>query len=338
MRLVVFSISDWERPWFEALKVSKGWEIHLLEERLGPELDPPPEISDADAIAVFVHETINEETLAKFPRLKLVLTRSTGYDHIDLDACRQRGVAAYNVPDYGSTTVAEYTIGLMLALLRAFRPMIEQSVHGIFSRQRLRGFDLAGKRVGVVGTGRIGKEVIKRLTGFAVEVLAYDKYPDPKFAKAIPRMQYTDLETLYRSSNVLTFHVPLTAETQHIFNRDSLRLLQWKTFLVNTSRGPVVETEAIIDGLREGRLAGVALDTFESEEVMMEEQFYRSEQLSQAELRRALATYHLLRSDRVILSPHNAYNSEEALRRIFDSTVANIEAFLEKRPVPSRLV
>ncbi|MBI2931736.1 MAG: hydroxyacid dehydrogenase, partial [Planctomycetes bacterium] len=208
--------------------------------------------------------------------------------------------------------------------------------HGDFTRDNLRGIDLADKTVGVIGTGRIGREVTRRLKAFSTRVLAFDLRPDADFARSAG-VEYVDLESLYRSSNVLTFHVPLRPETHHIFDRGSLRLVPWKTYLVNTSRGAVVDTEAVIAGLAEGRLAGAALDTFESEEVVMEERFHVADHLTQAELRRALATYHLLRSDRVILSPHNAYNTEEALERIVSTTIANLEAFVEGRSTPNRL-
>ncbi|MEW6207877.1 MAG: NAD(P)-dependent oxidoreductase [Acidobacteriota bacterium] len=338
MKLVVFNTSKQERPQFESLRASRGWQVFLFEDRLTAEFDLPAEARDAEAIAVFVNNPVDSETMAKFSNLKVVATRSTGYDHIDVDECRKRGIAVYTVPDYGNITVAEYTLGLILALLRRVRPMVEQGIHALFSRENLRGNDLAGKTVGVIGTGKIGKEVARRLAAFSVRILAFDKYPDQAFASEIASMAYVDLETLYRSSNVLTFHVPLSEETHHLFNRRSLSLVGWKTFLINTSRGPVVETEAIIEGLREGRLAGVALDTFESEEVMMEEQFFVSDQLSQSAMRNALATYQLLRSDRVILSPHNAYNTEEALQRIIDTTIANLDAFLAQKNSPNRLV
>lgn len=338
MKLVVFNTSKQERPQFESLRASRGWQVFLFEDRLTPEFELSAEARDAEAIAVFVNNTVNSETLAKFPNLKVVATRSTGYDHIDLEECRRRGIAVYTVPDYGDITVAEYTIGLILALLRRVRSMVEQSLHALFSRENLRGNDLAGKTVGLIGTGKIGKEVARRLAAFSVKILAFDKYPDLAFAEQTESMEYVDLDTLYRSSSVLTFHVPLSNETHHLFNRRSLSLVGWNTFLVNTSRGPVVETEAIIEGLREGRLAGVALDTFESEEVMMEEQFHVADQLSQAAMRNALATYQLLRSDRVILSPHNAYNTEESLQRIIDTTVANLDAFLVNKISPNRLV
>ncbi len=337
MKLIVFNVSNFERHSFESLKSEKGWEVHLLDERLTPDFDPSPEMHTAEAIAVFVNNPVNEETLSKFPSLKVVVTRSTGYDHIDVEACRRRSIPVYYVPDYGSVTVAEYTLACVLALIRRLRPMIEQSMHGAFSRENLRGNDLAGKTVGLLGTGKIGREVARRLAAFSVRILLYDKYPDEEFARSIPGAEYCDLETLYRKSHILTFHLPLNAETTHIFNRESLRLVQWNAFLINTSRGPVVETAAVIEGLREGRLAGVALDTFESEEVIMEEQFFVADYLSQSTLRTALATYHLLRSDRVILSPHNAYNSEEALQRIIDTTIENLESFLMGSDTPNRL-
>lgn len=338
MKLLVFNVSARERAVFESLGATRGWLVHNIEERLTPELEVSPEIADADAISVFANNPVNDQTLSRFPSLRVVLTRSTGYDHVDLEACKRRGIAVYSVPDYGSVTVAEYTIALMLALLRRLRPAVEQGMHALFSRENLRGTDLAGRTVGLIGTGRIGKEVARRLAAFSVTLLAYDKYPDESLVASLPGLSYCDLETVYRRSSILTFHVPLGPDTQHIFNRHTLRLVPWKTFLINTSRGPIVETEAIIEGLQEGRLAGVALDTFESEEVVMEEQFLASDHLSQAQMRNALATYHLLRSDRVILTPHNAYNSEEALQRIIDTTIANLDAFLSNTATPNRLV
>lgn len=337
MKVAIFSVSDWERRQFESLK-ERGWEVHLFDEKLSQDFEPTPEVADVTAIAVFADCKVGEEILSKFNRLGAILTRSTGYDHIDLEACRRRGIRVYFVPDYGSITVAEYTIGLMLALLRRFRPMMEQSWHGSFSRANLRGLDLAGKTVGLVGTGRIGREVARRLAAFSTEILAFDKYPNSELQSSIPNLRYADLEDLYRRSQIISFHVPLTAETKHIFNRNSLALLRPGTFLVNTSRGPVVETEAIIEGLRGGKLAGVALDTFESEQLLIEGEPFLPEDVSQAELRKALSTYHLLHSDRVILSPHNAYNTEEALQRIVDATIANLEAFASDSETPNRIL
>jgi D-lactate dehydrogenase len=336
-QLLIFDTSEFERAHFENFARQTKTTLVLLTEALTEQWKPLAEMALASGIAVFPGSVVTAATLDKLPKLACVVTRSTGFDHIDLRACKARNISVFTVPDYGSITVAEYTIALMLALTRKLRPLIEQTAHGLLAREGLAGIDLAGLTVGIIGTGKIGREVARRLAAFSVNLIAFDVAPDQAFAQTV-RLRYVPIDELFRSARLISFHLPLNTATRHLFNLKTLETLGERTYIVNTSRGAVIATDAIIQGLTSGKLAGVALDTFEGEETMMEEQLLVSEQLSQAELRRALANYHLLRSDRVILSPHNAYNTEQALNRLVMASIENLKAGLARTTNKNRLV
>ena len=321
----------------------EGWEIPVIQGRL-KDVDliklstlPLQEESlpeDVEVISVFIYSRLNRETIDRFPRLRLIATRSTGYDHIDVDYAKSRGIQVCNVPNYGDETVAEYTVALILCLLRKLKPTFERVSRGVFTRDGLRGTDLRGKKVGVVGTGRIGSRVIKILSGFDVELLAYDLRENRKLVERFG-VRYVQLEELLSSSDIVTLHVPYSRKTHHMINRDNIKLMKRGSYLVNTSRGPVVETEAVHRALEEGILAGVALDTFEGEEVWIEEELFLSRSdVSAILVKHALENFHLLHLENVILTPHNAYNTKEALMRILETTLGNINSFLERgRPL-----
>ena len=325
----------------------EGWEIPIIQERLkGVDLvklsslplqeEPPPE--DVEVLSIFIYSKLDRETIDRFPSLRLIATRSTGYDHIDVDYAKSKGVQVCNVPNYGDETVAEYTVALILCLLRKLKPTLERVSKGVFTRNGLRGTDLRGKTVGVVGTGRIGSRVIKLLSSFDVRFLACDPRKKEELVERFG-VRYVTLKELLSASDIVTLHVPYTKETHHLINQENVRLMKRGSYLVNTSRGPVVETEAVHRALEEGILAGVALDTFEGEEVWIEEElFLTRSDVSAVLVKHALENFHLLHLENVILTPHNAYNTREALRRILDTTLENISSFLEKgrplHPVP----
>ncbi|UCF68661.1 MAG: hydroxyacid dehydrogenase [Acidobacteriota bacterium] len=343
MRIVVTNASEQERAAFAEGNVANDWRVDLIDGWLGHRSltglgDADSDVPlDAEALIVSAEDRLDADVLRLFSRLRMIVTRSNSVDHIDLAACRSREIAVYTVPDFGDITVAEYTLGLILALLRRFRPMIEQCGRGSFTRDPLRGNNLAGKTVGVVGVGRIGKQVVSRLGAFAVRILGHDEKPDESLIDEIPSLRFTDLETVFRNSDILTFHVPLTEQTNHLLNHQTLEWLREGVFVVNTSRGRVIDTSALAEGLGSGRIAGAALDTFEAEELIIVKRLQIGDDLTDAELKLALATYHLLRSDRVILSPHNAYNSHEAMQRVLATTFESIEAFLKGRDTPNRI-
>ena len=330
MKAAFFELEGWEIPVIERELPSHGVEVVKLEKRPLEETDLE-EIKDVEVLSVFIYSKVNREVIDALPNLKLITTRSTGFDHIDVDYASERGIAVCNVPDYGMETVAEYTLMLILSLLRKLRPTLERTCRGIFSREGLRGHDLEGKTVGVVGTGRIGSRLIKLLSGFELNVLAYDVKPKEELIEKFG-VRYVPLEELLKSSDVVTLHVPYLPSTHHLINRENIKLMKRGSYLINTSRGAVVETEAVVWALKEGILEGVALDTFEGEEVWAEEELiiFRGEKdVSPEILKKALESFALTQFENVILTPHNAYNTHEAIMRILMKTLKNIISFKE---------
>jgi D-lactate dehydrogenase len=327
-RLVCYEVEPWEEA---ALRAQLGdLDVVATAERLTPETAPLAR--DAPLVSVFIHSHLDAALLAALPALRLVATRSTGYDHIDLAACRARGVLVCNVPTYGENTVAEHTFGLILALSRRIHQAYLRTLRGDFSLQGLRGIDLKGRTLGVIGTGHIGLHVIRIGRGFGMRVLAHDVREQPLLAEVLG-FTYVPLDTLLSESDVVTLHVPYTPATHHLLDRERLARMKRGSLLINTARGGVVDTDALLWALDEGILAGAGLDVLEGEELLAEERQLLRSPVAPEQLQAAIRGHLLLRRDNVVITPHIAFNSEEALRRILDTTVANLRAYLRGAPI-----
>jgi len=332
MKVHFFEVEDWERLYLEKKIKDMGLDVDL-----GFTKEPLDDTNvdlykDIDVAIVFIYSKLNKDVLSKMQNLKLIITRSTGYDHIDVEYTSKNGITVCNVPGYGNNTVAEYTFALILALARKFKPMIERTSKGIFSRDGLTGIDLMGKTIGVIGAGRIGKHVVRIAYGFGMKILVYDRYKDQELIDKYGA-EYVGLEDLLRMSDIVTLHVPYNKSTHHLINKFNIKLMKLDAMLINTSRGPVVEMEAIVQALKEGRLAGgVGLDTFEAEEVLIEEEYLKRDDIPAIKLKKALESFYVLHLENVIVSPHNAYNTKDALYRILDITLDNLKSYLEGNP------
>jgi D-lactate dehydrogenase len=284
---------------------------------------------DAEVISVFVASQVTRQMLEKMPRLKLIATRSTGFDHIDMQAATAKGIIVTNVPTYGENTVAEFTFALILALSRKIYPAIKR-VHeqGLFSYEGLRGFDLKGKIIGVIGTGKIGARVIKIAQGFEMEVLAYDPHPREDLG-----IKYATLEDLLKKSDIISIHVPYMPATHHLINEENLKLVKPTAILINTSRGGLVDTMALLTSLKQKQLAGAGLDVLEEEGYIIDELNLLKGHPNEEQLKTILADHELMQMDNVVVTPHNAFNTQEAMNRILDTTVLNIQAFLRGQPI-----
>ena len=329
-KLVFFGLDEHEKDVIgRAFAGEAGYEIALHTEPLT--IENVSLAHGAEGIGVFVMSRVTREVIDRLPNLKMVAAMSTGFDHIDSVACREKNIAVCNVPHYGESTVAEFAFGLILALARKFRPTFERTDRGDFSRVGLQGMDLAGKTLGLIGTGRIGSHLARIAHAAEMEVIAYDLRPNPALTEEYG-VRYMNLDDVLRQADVISLHVPYTKATHHLINAERLRLVKNTVLLVNTSRGGVVDTEAVADALREGRLGGVAFDTFEGEEVWIQEEFQGAGEASEDELRDALESFGLLHSDKAILTPHNAFNTREAVDRILDASIENIRAFFAGNP------
>ncbi|MFT4867447.1 MAG: D-lactate dehydrogenase [Candidatus Nanohaloarchaea archaeon] len=275
-----------------------------------------------DAVSIFLSSEINEEVLKKLD-VNQIACRSTGVDHVDTEKAAEEGIIVSNVPEYGGTTVAEHTFGLILSLTRKIYRSIEKVEEGEFDHSGLRGNDLKGKKLGVIGTGTIGKNVIRIANGFDMHVVAYDPSPDREAEYEMGYM-YVELEDLLEQADIVTLHCPLVEQTRHLLSRDEFELME-ETVLINTARGELIDTEALIPALENGSVKSAGLDVLE-EECYIEDDIEMLEDLEEeCDPQIILEDHILMNRDDVIVTPHNAFNSEEALDRIIETTVDNLE-------------
>jgi D-lactate dehydrogenase len=325
MRIVFFEINPNEKEIFE--KALSGEDLYFYEHKLDKE--NLPNQKDADVISVFVGSKIDKEILTHFPNLKYISTRSMGYDHIDLGECKKRNILVSNAPHYGGNTVAEWTFALILNLLRKVYQSIDQiKESGDFNLENLQGTELAGKTIGVIGTGRIGKEVVKIAKSFGMKVVGYDVNPDYGSTKSLGFEYKNNLNDLLAVSDVISLHVNYTKETHHLIGQENIKMCKKGSYLINTSRGPVLETEALVWALNEKILAGAGLDVLEEEGAIKDEfEFLIKGRMEEHNLKTILADHILMKMDNVLITPHNAFNSKEAVERIIDATIENINGF-----------
>ncbi|MCK4386958.1 MAG: hydroxyacid dehydrogenase [Candidatus Pacebacteria bacterium] len=327
MKIIFFYNEEWEREYFGS-RIGVDFEIKFVK----GVVQEHPELKDeeAEVLCVFVGSRVDKEAMDRFPKLKLIATRSTGFDHIDIEEARRRNIAVSNVPAYGSATVAEFAFALLLALSRKIFPAYEQVLRkGSFSKEGLRGFDLAGKTLGVLGVGKIGRHLIKIARGFEMNVLAFDTNPDEQFSQKMG-FEYVDFETLLRQADIISLHLPYNSRTHHILNGEAFSKMKKGVYIINTSRGGVIETETLVKALRDGVVAGAGLDVLEAEIYMGDELKLLKEKQSKAkDIETVLNNQYLIDHPNVIITPHNAFNTQEALERIFRTTAKNIKYFAE---------
>jgi len=329
MKITSFTNKDWEK---ESLKEKMtGHEVDFFDGVLQDHED----LSDADVevLSLFPTSKVSSKEMDQFPNLKYIATWSTGYDHIDLDEAGKRGIVVSNVPTYGENTVAEYAFAILLALSRRVCEGYERvRKEGKFSTDGLEGFDLKDKTIGVIGTGHIGAYSIKMAKGFSMNVVAFDAFPKDELADELG-FTYVSLDELLSQSDIITLHLPHNEHTHHIINKENITKMKKGAYLINTARGPLVDTEAIVKGLQDGILAGAGLDVLEEEEYMVDHSALLSEEHPNPEsLQTVLANQYLIDHPRVLILPHNAFNTTEAVHRIFDTSAENIVAFAKNEP------
>ncbi len=325
MHIAFFELEEWQKQ--ELQEGLKGHTLQFIQGTL--EEGHLPGIREIDALGVFIYSRITRKVIESLPNLKLIITLSTGFDHIDIVCCKEKGIVVSNVPTYGENTVAEHTFALILALSRKIYPSIKRTheQQSFETDVSLRGFDLKGKTLGVVGCGNIGKHIVRMAVGFEMKVLIYNRSIDPLIER-LPGVRYCDLGEVWKNSDVVSLTIPYTESTKHLINRDSLQKMKKGVFIVNTARGGLIDTGALIEALQSGQVAGAGLDVLEGEtEVKEEMSLLHDEFKATADLRTLLENHLLMKMNNVIVTPHNAFNSQEALHRILETTLANVEAF-----------
>ena len=324
MKTIFFEIEDWEADYMR--QSLSGHELIFTKEKLDKDHLPPAK--DVEAISVFTKSKIDVATIAALPNLKLIATRTTGYDHIDIAEAVKRGITVSSVPSYGENTVAEFAMGLLLCISRRiFKSYDRIRETGSFSLEGLQGFDLKGKTVGVVGTGRIGRHLIKMAKGFDMNIIAYDAFPNEALSAELG-FRYVSFEELLSISDVMSFHVPDLPSTRHMINMENINLIKRGAILINTARGTVVETSALVKALNDGILGGAGIDVLEEETPIRDEkEFLLTGRTDEHNLKTILENHLLIDMENVIITPHNAFNTKEALARILQTTSENIVNF-----------
>jgi D-lactate dehydrogenase len=318
MKTLVYSPKPYDKDALIAANAEFGHDLHFLDDiPLNPET---ANLADGyEAVSVFVNDNVNAEVVATLARggTKLIATRTAGFNHIDSAAAAEHGITVVRVPAYSPNSVSEFTVGLILTLGRSIHRAFNRTREGDFSLDRLVGFEIRDKTVGVIGTGRIGTELVKNLSGFGPRILAQDLYPSDEVKQYAT---YVDLDDLLRESDIICLMVPLTPETKHIINAESIAQMKDGVFLVNTSRGALVDTQAVIDALMSGKIHLFALDVYEEEANL----FYKD--LS-ATLIPDDTFARLMTLPNVLITGHQAYLTDHALRNIAETTLGNLSEF-----------
>lgn len=328
MRLYVFEVEDWERAALAQLGLAH--EVRFVGEPLSA--DNALRFGDAEGVSTFIYSRLGKDVLDALPGLRLIASRSTGVDHIDMQTCAARGITVCNVPTYGTNTVAEHVFGLLLTISHRLEEAINRTRRGEFSPRGLQGFDLRGKTLGVIGTGDIGKATIRIARGFEMDVVGFDVSPSDEAARALG-FRYVGLEPLLRTADIITLHVPSTLRTHHLISKAQFDQMKDGVVLINTARGDVVDIRALARALAEGKVAAAGLDVLANEPVIREEaELLRSVYEERHDLGTLLADEVLIRMRNVIVTPHSAFNTREAVQRILDTTIENIEAYAAAAP------
>lgn len=321
---VVFDTKPYDRESLQRATANGEVEWRFMEWRLSAET--AASASGARAVCIFVNDRADRPCLEALASLgvKHIALRCAGYNSVDLEAATELGFSVTRVPAYSPYAVAEHAVALLLALNRKI-PRASNRVHDLnFSLKGLVGFDLHGKTAGIVGTGKIGRVAAQILRGFGMKVLAFDLFPCHEWAKQYG-VEYTDARTLAGQCEVISLHTPLTPETYHIIRAETLELMKPGTILVNVSRGALIDTKALIEALKSGRLGGVGLDVYEEEEGVFFEDL--SGQILQDDDLARLLTF-----PNVLITAHQAFLTQEALSEIARVTVANLIASATGQP------
>ncbi len=323
--IVFYGTKPYDKESFESLNKEYGFDLRYFKGNLT--IDNVPLTKGSDAICIFVNDNADRAVIKAMAEngIKLIALRCAGFNNVDLKAAEEFGIKVVRVPAYSPYAVAEYTLGLMLTLNRKIYRAVWRTREGNFALHGLEGFDMHGRTAGIIGTGRIAKILIHILRAMGMNVLASDPYPDHEFAKE-EGIKYVSLDELYAGSDIISLHCPLTEENKYMINRNSIAKMKDGVMIINTGRGKLIDTEALIEGLKTKKVGSAGLDVYEEEG----EYFYedRSDVLIDDDILARLLSF-----NNVILTSHQAFFTYEAMSNIARTTLDNIKAFYQGEPL-----
>ena len=320
MDVAVFSTRSYDRTFLEAANAKGGnrHDLRFFEASLS--LQTVSLTTGSAAVCCFVNDHLDRPVIEALCQIgvRLVVLRCAGFNNVDLKAAEAAGICVARVPAYSPEAIAEHTLALILCLNRKIHRAYVRVREGNFALDGLLGFNLANRTVGIIGTGKIGGALVKILSGFGCRIVAHDPYPDPALAGA--GVEYLPLDDLFAAADIISLHCPLTPETHHMIDRAALARLRDGVMLINTSRGAVVDTRAVIEGLKSGKIGSLGLDVYEEEGDL----FFRdlSGQTLQDDIFARLLTFH-----NVLITGHQGFFTQEAVEAIADVTIENVTAF-----------
>ena len=329
MKITLFGTQPYDRESFDRIRDTYGFDICYHRSHLNA--NNVALAQGSDAVCIFVNDTADAGTIRQLAGMgvKLIALRCAGFNNVDLNAAARYGIPVVRVPAYSPHAVAEHAVALMLALNRKIHRAYWRTRDGNFSLHGLMGFDMNGNTAGIIGTGKIARILIRILKGFGMNILAYDLHPDQRFAEEAG-ITYTTLDDLYARSDIISLHCPLTPETEHLINTDSIGKMKDGVMIINTGRGKLINTEMLIDGLKSKKVGAAGLDVYEEEG----EYFYedKSDRIIDDDTLARLLSF-----NNVILTSHQGFFTKEALHNIAEVTLHNIRDFLESKPLINRV-
>ena len=328
-KIAFFGAKPYDIASFDKVNEKYNYDIRYYKGHLNP--NNVVLTQDTDVVCIFVNDTADAAVIDAMVDngVKLLALRCAGFNNVDLKAAKGK-LPVVRVPAYSPYAVAEYSLALMLSLNRKIHRAYWRTRDGNFSLNGLMGFDMHGKTIGIIGTGKIAKILIRLLKGFGMRILAYDLYPDMKFAGE-EGISYVSLDELYRESDIISLHCPLTDQTKYMIDKDSIDKMKEGVMIINTGRGQLINTNDLIEGLKEKKIAAAGLDVYEEEG----EYFYedKSDKIIDDDVLARLLSF-----NNVIVTSHQAFFTKEALHNIAETTLQNIEGFRCHRPLVNEVI
>lgn len=326
MKMLMFDFRDSEKDFFKTHEF-KDIDIEFIAEPLNEMTQLTDEqLTDTDIVSVFITSGITQKVIDKFKNLRVIATRSTGYNHIDIKSCVENNIAVFNVEDYGQTSVAQYTIMLFLALVRKLMPAYIDMQRKLVQHQNYEGRDLNNLSLGIIGCGAIGGAVAKLAHAFGMTIYAYSYTKNPEVNDIV---EYVSLNELYEKSDIISLHVPYTKDNYHMLNADAFSRMKKGVYIINTARGELIDIVSLYESLLSGHVAAAALDVLECEYLALSPDSVLEDIKDDNVpcINSALIAQKLLAMNNVIITPHIAYNTQESVNRLLEVTFNNIRDY-----------